>query len=465
MDDDFEELLQHVARYAASWLEDLPERPVRPAASRDELLAALDSPLPDAPGDALSIFEELAKSAEPGVMATTSGRFFGFVIGGATPASIAADWLTSVWDQNSGLYVAAPSSSVVEEIVGRWLIELLGLPSDASFGLVTGGQMANFTGLAAARHHVLEARGWDVQAKGLAGGPPIRVLANETRHDTIDRALRYLGLGTDSIEPVSADDQGRMDVDALRAALATADAPTIVCAQAGNVNSGAFDLFEEVCDAAHEAGAWVHVDGAFGLWAGATPKHRHLVKGVERADSWATDAHKWLNVPYDSGIAFCAHPSSHRAAMSVHASYLIHASGGERDQMDWTPEFSRRARGFPLYAGMRALGRQGIAEMIERCCDHARRFAAILGADGEVEVLNDIVLNQTLVRFLSTDGDHDAKTRKVVELVQEDGTCWMSGTTWHGSAAMRISVSNWSTTAEDVDRSCDAILRIARSAR
>ena len=461
MDDDVGALLQEVARYATGFLEGLPDRPVRPEATRDELLAALDSPLPDEPGDALSIFEELAKSAEPGLMATTSGRFFGFVIGGATPASIAADWLTSVWDQNSGLYVAAPAASVIEDVVGRWLVELLGLPADVSFGLVTGCQMANFTALAAARHHVLAARDWDVQVRGLNGAPQIRVLANETRHDTIDRALRYLGLGTAVIEPIRADDEGRMDAGALRAAL-DPDIPTIVCSQAGNVNSGAFDDWPEICAAAHEADAWVHVDGAFGLWAGASPEHRHLVAGVEQADSWATDAHKWLNVPYDSGIVFCAHPVSHRAAMSVHASYLIHSSGGERDPMDWNPEFSRRARGFPVYAGIRALGRRGIAEMIERCCDHARRFAETLGADDDVEVLNDVVLNQALVRFLSADGDHDAKTRKVIERVQEDGTCWLSGTTWRGMAAMRISVSNWSTTQDDVDRSCNAILRIAR---
>jgi glutamate/tyrosine decarboxylase-like PLP-dependent enzyme len=462
MDDEVAELLQEVARYATGFLERLPDRPVRPEATRDELLAALDAPLPDEPGDALSIFEELAKSAEPGLMATISGRFFGFVIGGATPASIAADWLTSVWDQNAGLYVAAPSASVIEDVVGRWLVELLGLPADVSFGLVTGCQMAHFTALAAARHHVLAARDWDVQIRGLNGAPQIRVLANETRHDTVDRALRYLGLGTALIDPVRADDQGRMDVDALRGALDPTIA-TIVCAQAGNVNSGAFDDFPAICAAAHEAGAWVHVDGAFGLWAGASPEYRHLLTGVERADSWATDAHKWLNVPYDSGIVFCAHPASHRAAMSVHASYLIHSSSGERDPMDWNPEFSRRARGFPIYAGIRALGRRGIAEMIERCCDHARRFAESLAADENVEILNEVVLNQALVRFLSDDGNHDAKTRAVIERVQEDGTCWLSGTTWRGAAAMRISVSNWATTEEDVDTSCEAILRIARA--
>jgi glutamate/tyrosine decarboxylase-like PLP-dependent enzyme len=461
--DDLEALFQHVAGYSAGFLGSLSERPVRPEASREELLAALDSPLPEEPGDALSVVEELAKSAEPGILGTTSGRFFGFVIGGATPASVAADWLASTWDQNSGLYAGSPAASVVEEIVGRWLIELLGLPADVSFGLVTGGQMASFTGLAAARHHVLAARGWDVQARGLTEAPRIRVLANETRHDTIDRALRYLGLGTDSIEPVAADDQGRMLPGALRVALAAEDAPTIVCAQAGNVNSGAFDSFEEVCELAHSAGAWVHVDGAFGLWAGAAEPYRHLVRGVELADSWATDAHKWLNVPYDSGLVFCAHPESHRAAISVHANYLIHAEGAERDQMDWNPEFSRRARGFPLYAGIRTLGRNGVAEMIERCCEHAQRFATILGADTDVEVLNDVVLNQALVRFLSGDGEHDTKTRAVVRGVQEDGTCWMSGTTWRGVAAMRISVSNWATTTEDVERSCEAILRIARS--
>ncbi|HEX3326194.1 MAG TPA: pyridoxal-dependent decarboxylase [Actinomycetota bacterium] len=379
------------------------------------------------------------------------------------PATVAADWLTSVWDQNAGLFVASPAAAVAEEIAGRWLVELLGLPPGSSIGFVTGGQMANFTCLAAARHHLLAAAGWDVQKQGLHRAPEVRVLANATRHDTIDRSLRYLGLGTDCITPVATDDQGRMSPGELHRALAAAGGPVIVCAQAGNVNSGAFDSFGELCAMAHERDAWVHVDGAFGLWAAVSPTWKHLVHGIELADSWATDAHKWLNVPYDSGLAFCAHPDSHRAAMSVHASYLIHAEKGERDEMDWNPEFSRRARGFPVYTAIRHLGRSGIADMIDRCCDHAQHFAELLKADASVEILNDVVLNQVLVRFLADKGDHDAKTRAVIKAVQQDGTCWMSGTTWRNIAAMRISVSNWSTTTEDVERSAATILRIAGS--
>lgn len=456
-------LLEEVARYAASFVSSLPDRPVGTSVTLDEMRSRLDGPLPEEPTDASVVIDELSAAAEPGILGTTSGRFFGFVIGGATPASLAADWLTSTWDQNAGLYVASPAAATVEDVSGRWLLEMLGLPATASVGFVTGGQMANFTGLAAARHHVLAQAGWDVETAGLQGAPRVRVVANETRHDTIDRSLRYLGLGTAVIEPVAADDQGRMSASSLANVLGGGDGPTIVCSQAGNVNSGAFDPFEEICDIAHEAGAWVHVDGAFGLWAGVTPSKRALVAGVEQADSWATDAHKWLNVPYDSGLVFCAHPDSHRAAMSVHASYLIHAEGAQRDEMDWNPEFSRRARGFTVYAAIRAMGRSGIEEMVERCCTHAQLFAEILGDEAGVEILNDVVLNQVLVRFLSEDGDHDAKTRTVVTGVQQEGTAWMSGTTWRGDAAMRISVSNWSTTRSDVERSCEAILKIAAS--
>jgi glutamate/tyrosine decarboxylase-like PLP-dependent enzyme len=349
---------------------------------------------------------------------------------------------------------------VVEEVCGAWLSELFGLPEGISFGLVTGGQMANFTALAAARHHVLERAGWDVEADGLLGAPRVRVLAGEERHVTIDRALRFLGLGTSSLRPVPADEQGRMRPDALRSALAESSEPTIVCAQAGNVNTGAFDPLDDICDAAGDA--WVHVDGAFGMWAAASPSLRHLVRGIELADSWATDAHKWLNVPYDSGLAFCAHPGVHRAAMGTQASYLVYSQAGERDQLDWNPEASRRARGFPIYAAIRSLGRSGVADLVDRCCAHARRFAEALAREPGVEVLADVVLNQVLVRFVDPGGDHDGRTRAVVEAVQEDGTCWLGGTTWQGKAAMRISVSNWSTTTEDVDRSVAAILRAAR---
>jgi glutamate/tyrosine decarboxylase-like PLP-dependent enzyme len=454
-------LLDDAAAHAAGFLEGLPERSVAPAATAGELREALGGPLPGGPRDPRRVVAELARASEPGLMATPGGRFFGFVIGGSLPAALAADWLASAWDQNAGLYVAAPAASVVEEVCGEWLIELLGLPESVSYGLVTGCQMANFTALAAARHSVLAAAGWDVEADGLVGAPPFQVIVGEERHVTIDRALRFLGLGTASLITVPADDQGRMRPDALEEVLAGSTGPTVVCAQAGNVNTGAVDPLRAICDATHEAGAWVHVDGAFGMWAAASPTLRHLVEGMERADSWATDAHKWLNVPYDSGLVFCAHPAGHRAAMGTHASYLVHSEGRERDQMDWNPDFSRRARGFAVYAALRSLGRSGVADLVERCCAHARRFAEALAEEPGIEVLNDVVLNQVLVRFLDPHRDHAARTRAVVKAVQEDGTCWLGGTTWQGKAAMRISVSNWSTTAEDIDRSVAAILRAA----
>ncbi len=443
---------------ALAYLTGLPTRPVGSSASREELRAALEVPLPETAGDPEEVIAELAAAAEPGLMATPSGRFFGFVVGGATPAALAADWLTAAWDQNAGLHVLAPAAAVVEQVAGDWLAELLGLPTGVSVGFVTGVQMANFTALAAARHEMLRRAGWNVEVDGLAGGPRVRVLAGQQRHDTIDRALRFLGLGTGAVTPVGVDGQGRMRPEALRDALRGGSGPTIVCTQVGNVNTGAIDPVGELCQLAHQAGAWVHVDGAFGLWAAASPRLRPLVAGVELADSWATDAHKWLNVPYDSGLVFCANREAHRAAMGVRASYLIHGAAGERDAIDHNPEFSRRARGFPVYAAIRTLGRAGVADLVERCCELARRFADRLGASEGAEVLNDVVLNQVLVRFRAADGDHDGHTRRVVQRVQQDGTCWMSGTTWHGQAAMRISVSNWMTDESDVDQSVQAIL-------
>jgi glutamate/tyrosine decarboxylase-like PLP-dependent enzyme len=438
--------------HALSYLEGLPARSVTGRASLAELRAALDGPLPERPLEPREVVAALATAAEPGVVASSSGRFFGFVVGGATPAALAADWLTSVWDQNAGLYVLGPAASVVEEVAGRWLAELLGLPTGVSVGFVTGAQMANFSALAVALQEVLRRAGWEVGSAGLWGAPRVRVLAGLGRHGSIDRALRFLGVGGEAIVPVDADDQGRMRTAALARALEQGGGPAIVCAQVGNVNSGAVDPVGELCEVARQHGAWVHVDGAFGLWAAASPRLRPLVAGIELADSWATDAHKWLNVPYDSGLVFCAHPEAHRAAMGIRAGYLIHGSGEERDALDYNPEFSRRARGFAVYAAIRALGRDGVAALVERCCGLARRFAQRLAAEG-VEVLNEVVLNQVLVRFHAADGDHDAHTRRVVERVQQDGTCWMSGTTWQGRAAMRISVSNWSTDEADVDRS------------
>jgi glutamate/tyrosine decarboxylase-like PLP-dependent enzyme len=343
----------------------------------------------------------------------------------------------------------------VEEVAARWLAELLGLPEGVSSGFVTGAQGANTTALAAARQHVLAGDGWDVARDGLNGAPGIRVLVGGERHVTIDRSLRLLGLGTASLEIVAVDGQGRMRADALRAELGDAAGPTIVCAQAGNVNTGAFDPLAEIAKVCTGAGAWLHVDGAFGLWAAASPRFRHLVDGVELADSWATDAHKWLNVPYDSGVVFCRHPESHGQAMAVAASYLQRAEG--RSPSDWVPESSRRARGFAVWAALRSLGRSGVADLVDRCCDHARAFAELLGAEPDVEILNDVVLNQVLVRF----GDDDEVTREVVRRVQDDGTCWLGGTDWQGRAAMRISVSSFRTTSEDVERSAAAILKAA----
>ncbi|MGW6279842.1 pyridoxal phosphate-dependent decarboxylase family protein [Kribbella sp. NPDC055071] len=450
---DWEGPLTEAFDRATTYLNGLPERRVGPRATAAELRAALGGALPTEPTDPRDVVAHLAKGVEDGLLPSGSGRFFGFVFGGATPAALAADWLTTVWDQNAGLYAASPAAAVVEEVAAAWLVELFGLPAKTSVGFVTGAQMANFTALAAARHEVLKRAGWDVERDGLIGAPPIRVLAGAERHDTIDRALRFLGLGTNCIVPIAVDDQGRMRADALAAELR--GGPTIVCAQAGNVNTGAFDPIAEICALAEDA--WVHVDGAFGLWAAVSPTLRPLIEGIERADSWATDAHKWLNVPYDSGLVLCAHPEAHRAAMSIRAAYLIQDENGERDALDFNPEFSRRARGFAVYAAIRALGQSGIAEIVDRCHAMARRFADTLEANG-VAVLNDVVLNQVLVRF----GGDDALTRRVISAVQQEGTAWMSGTTWQGKAAMRISVSNWTTDESDIDRSAAAVLQVSR---
>ena len=438
-------LLQRTAELAADFLDSLDERPVFPRASLDELREALRVPLPAGPTDPAQVVEELAAAVDPGLVAMPSGRYFGFVIGGGLPAALAADWLTSTWDQNAGLYVGGPSASVVEQVVREWVCDLLGLPPDASIGLVTGTQMGSVTALAAARFRVLERAGWDVSRDGLAGGPRIRVLVGEKRHVTIDRALRLLGLGAPEV--VAADEQGRLDTSALHAALESGEGPTIVCAQAGEVNTGAFDRFDEVADAAATHDAWLHVDGAFGLWAATSDDYRHLVQGVERADSWITDAHKWLNVPYDSALVLCSDPEAHRAAMTVSASYLIQDDTRTmRDQVDWVPEFSRRARGFAVYAALRSLGRSGLAELIERTCACARRFAEGVVTLPRVELLNEVVLNQVLFRFES-----DQHTDEVLHAVQEAGDVWMSGTTWNGRRAIRISVSNWQTTDEEID--------------
>jgi glutamate/tyrosine decarboxylase-like PLP-dependent enzyme len=442
---DVRALLQLAATLGADYRESLPERPVPARATADELRAAFGGPVPEAPTDAADVTRALAAAAEPGLVATAGGRYFGFVIGGTVPAALAAEVLTAAWDQNAGLYVAAPAASVAEEVAGGWLVELLGLPHHASFGFVTSGQMANFTALAAARHHVLQAAGWDVERDGLNGAPRIRVVVGEKRHGTIDRSLRMLGMGAPT-EVVRADASGRIVTRELR----LGDEPTIVCAQAGEVNTAAFDDFHAVADARDSAvNAWLHVDGAFGLWAAVSPRLQPLVAGVERADSWATDMHKWLNVPYDCGVSFTAHPESHSGAFSARAPYLVF-DATTREELDWNPEHSRRARGFPVYAAIRSLGRSGIRELVERCCDHARLFADGLQAL-RAEVLNDVELNQVLFRFAS-----DEETERVLRAVQESGEAWMGGTTWDGRAAIRISVSSRETTEGDVERTLAA---------
>jgi glutamate/tyrosine decarboxylase-like PLP-dependent enzyme len=443
--DELRALLDQTARLAADFYDTLDERPVYPRVSAAELREALAGPLPNGPTDPATVIAELAAAADPGIVAEAGGRYFGFVIGGVLPAALAADWLTSTWDQNAGLYVGGPSASVIEQVVREWVCDLTGLPPDSSIGLVTGTQMGSVTALAAARFRVLERAGWDVARDGLSGGPPVRVFVGAQRHITIDRALRLLGLGAP--ETVAADAQGRLEPAALRDALQGSTGPTIVCAQAGEVNTGAFDPFEEIADLAAEHDAWLHVDGAFGLWAAASPRFRDLLRGVERADSWITDAHKWLNVPYDSALVLCSDPEAHRAAMTVSASYLIQDDTRlVRDQVDWVPEFSRRARGFAIYAALRSLGRKGLAELVERTCDCAQLFAEGIVALPGVELLNDVVLNQVLFSF-----ETDAQTDAVLRTVQEAGDVWMSGTTWHGRRAIRVSVSNWQTSDEEIE--------------
>jgi glutamate/tyrosine decarboxylase-like PLP-dependent enzyme len=456
-----ERAIEAAAGHAAQFLRGLPERPVAGGAGVAELRARLGGPLPDGPTDPAEVVAQLAKLADDGLVASAGPRYFGFVVGGSLPAALAAEWLTAAWDQNAGLFVLGPAAATVEDVAAGWLTDLLGLPTTATTGFVTGGLMANFTGLAAARNQVLAGAGWDVERDGLIGAPPVEVVVGAERHVTIDIALRYLGLGSGRLRIVPADDQGRMRGDALPEVLAARQGPTIVCAQAGNVNTGAFDPLAAICDAARGRGAWVHVDGAFGLWAAASPALRHLVAGVEQADSVATDAHKWLNVPYDCGLAFVAHPDAHRAAFAKVASYFVPGQAEERDPDAFTAEASRRARGFSVWAALRSLGRSGVAELVERNCRQAARFADALGAADGVEILNEVVLNQVLVQFRDPGGDHDGRTREVIRRVQADGTLWLGGTTWHGMGAMRISVSNWSTTDEDVDRSVAAILRAA----
>ncbi len=447
-------VLDRAMRHAQEWLASQHDRPVPAQATVEELAAVYGGPLPEGPTDPVEVIELLAAHADRGLVAIPSGRFYGFVIGGTHPAALAADWLVSAWDQNAGLRQLTPTNSALEETAAAWLLDLLGLPADSAVGFVTGGTMANFTCLAAARGAVLRKAGWDEARLGLNGGPRVRVLVGAERHDTIDLSLRYLGLGVP--EDVAADSEGRIDVAALTAALASDHgAPTIVCLQAGNVHSGAFDAFAAAIAIAHRQGAWVHVDGAFGLWAAASPRLRHLIAGVEAADSWATDAHKTLNVPYDCGVAIVRDPAALRAAMGMHGDYLV-MDEGHRDPYERVPELSRRARAIPVWAVLRSLGRQGVADLVDRLCEHARAFAAGVATIPGAQVLNDVAYTQVCAVF----GD-DEHTRSTVQRLLEDGSAWMSGSTWHGRAVLRISVSNWSTTEEDVATSLAALRRAA----
>jgi glutamate/tyrosine decarboxylase-like PLP-dependent enzyme len=444
--------------HATRYIGEVAQRHVGSQTERADLLADLGGPLPSRGTDPVEVINHLAIAADPGIVATIGPRYFGFVTGGALPVTVAADWLVSSWDQNACLYVTSPAASVMEDIVSGWVVELLGLPASAGVGFVTGCHMANFTCLAAARHEVLHRVGWNVETQGLQRAPKVRVLVGGEVHVSAVGALRYLGFGSDELEFIPVDDQGRMRADALRAQFGDSTGPIIVCAQAGNVSTGGSDPMAEIVELAHARGAWVHVDGAFGLWAAAVPELRSQVRGIEAADSWATDAHKWLNVPYDSGLAIVADTAPLRAAMGMKASYLQRGDDEERIGMDWVPESSRRARVVPLYALFRTLGRDGIASLVRRNCALARRIAERLAATPGITILNDVVLNQVLVQF----GD-DERTKDVIARVQADGTCWAGGAFWQGKQAMRIAVSNWSTSEDDIDRSADAMLACYRA--
>lgn len=440
-------LLQDTAQRAIRYLAELDDRGVAPSVEAVAALGALDTSLPDRPTDPAEVLDLLDTYGSPATTANTGGRYYGFVTGGVLPAALAASWMSSTWDQNGFGYTNSPVAVVLEEIALRWLVDLLGLPSGCGGAFVTGATMANFTALAAARHAVLKRTGWDVEADGLFGAPPITVLIGEEAHPTLTKSLGLLGLGRNRVVKVPVDDQGRMRVDALP----DIAGPTIICTQAGNVNTGAIDPICELSDRSDNSGTWVHVDGAFGLWAQAAPQRRYLTAGIEKADSWATDAHKWLNVTYDCGLAFVKDPAALRAAMSISAVYLPQTT--RREPLHYTPEASRRARGIEIWATLRSLGRTGVADLIEDNCRMATRFAEKLQQAG-FEIVNEVMLNQVLVSFGTPE-----HTLAVIKRIQEDGTCWCGSTVWQGRTAMRISVSSWTTTEEDVDRSVEAMIR------
>lgn len=462
--------LERATELAISYLEGLEAASVATTTPLAELRRRFARPLADEGVDPVTVIDELVRDTEGGLLGTAGGRFYGWVIGGALPAALAADWLTSTWDQNAGLYACGPAAAVVEEVCGTWLKQLLGVPAKASFALVTGCQMAHVTALAAARHALLSRQGWDVNRDGLVGAPNIRIITSTEVHGTCTRAIKLLGLGTANMILLPSDSAGQLSPEVLRAALAQdAERPAIVILQAGDVNCGAFDDFEALIPIAHAAGAWVHVDGAMGLWANATEGMRHLLAGAEQADSWATDGHKWLNVPYDSGYAFVAHPEHHRGGMEHRASYLIHADD-VRDQLDWTPEHSRRARGFATYAALRELGRIGVADLVQRCCDHTHAIVTRIGALANARVMSVPVINQGLLRFTdprpgATEQDHDRRTEEVMARINASGEAFFTGTTWRGMRCMRVSVSNWRTNASDVDRSVAAAAGVLEESR
>ncbi|MEO8307195.1 MAG: aminotransferase class V-fold PLP-dependent enzyme [Pseudomonadota bacterium] len=447
---DLESLWIDAARRAIAYRAGIGQRRVGPQpGALTELVAHLGGNLPEGPAQMQEVLGLLDRYGSPATVASSGGRFFGFVIGSSLPSTVAASWLATAWDQNTGVMVASPATTLLEQIALDWILEVLDLPRGSAGAFVTGGQMANFTALAAARHSILEKLGWDVESRGLFGAPEIPVIVGADAHSTIFKALAMLGLGRDRVIKVPIDAQGRMRVDALP----SIGGPAIVCIQHGNVNSGAFDPAGPIIEWAHQRDSWVHVDGAFGLWARAAPARASLGKNAELADSWATDAHKWLNVPYDCGMALVREPQELRGAMDTSAAYLQESP--VREAIKFTPELSRRARGVEVWAALKSLGRSGVADLVEGCCMHATRFAEGLRKAG-FEVLNDVVLNQVLVSFGS-----DAQTQAAIARIQEDGTCWCSGTQWQGRVAMRISVSSWATTTEDVDASIAAICRAA----
>lgn len=460
--------LELACSQALAYLEALDTTPVAATASLAQLRSRLARPLADTGVAAAQVIDELVKDVEGGILGSAGGRFFGWVIGGSTPAALAADWLTSAWDQNAALHACGPAEAVIEEACGAWLKDLLGLPSTASFAMVTGCQMAHFTCLAAARNDLLSRRGWNVEQKGLAGAPSFRVLSGSHRHGTFERAARFLGLGSDCITDLQLDDRGRLRTDALEEALGVNEGlPTIVLLQAGDLNIGAFDCFETLIPLAHSHEAWVHVDGAFGLWVASCPSRRSLLKGADSADSWATDGHKWLNVPYDCGYAFVANPAAHQASMSMRASYLAHAEQS-RDQVDWNPELSRRGRGVATYAAIRELGRQGIAELVDRTCRHAHTLVTRIGALPGAEMVWEPTVNQGLVRFPdhrhgAGPEDHDRRTDAVIAAIVGTGEAFFGGTAWNGMRCMRVSVCNWQTTERDVDRAVSAVRSVLES--